>query len=306
MVKLFEVNEQNWRDVVLLRVHESQEKFLDSAGGILMRGYIYRSLDAKVIGIAADGQTVGVALVKVFGEEPVWYDLQQFMIDRRFQNRGYGTEALRLILATLRKEGKYPCVEACVDQKNTAALRMFHKTGFSETGYTNEDCPDSLSLAYHFASEHDGCTDALISDFSAPLFGEMFRQYFSELGITVKDWPGLFSEMNAEGDNLAFARTAQDGSPIGFIQFKPITFTSWFFEEPCGFIREFWIAETYRSAGHGSALLALAEKHFAEKGICMLILTTDTAEEFYRKHGYRKIPECKAKNHDAVMGKRLQ
>ena len=34
-------------------------------------------------------------------------------------------------------------------------------------------------------------TDALISDFTDPLFQRAFQQYFGELGIAVKDWDGL-------------------------------------------------------------------------------------------------------------------
>ncbi|MDE5598968.1 MAG: GNAT family N-acetyltransferase, partial [Lachnospiraceae bacterium] len=97
MVKLFDVTEQNWLRIVTLSVEEHQKKFLDSAVGIIARGYAYRSCNAKVIGIAIDKQIIGVLLVKDMDEEPACYDLQQFMIDKQFQNKGYGTEAMRLI-----------------------------------------------------------------------------------------------------------------------------------------------------------------------------------------------------------------
>ena len=148
-------------------------------------------------------------------------------------------------------------------------------------------------------------SDALISDFSDPRFQEAFKAYFSELGISVQDWDGLFREMNDEGGNEAFLRAAEDGRVIGFIQCRPITFTSWFFEETCGFIREFWVAGGHRRRGHGAALLRLAEDRFRKQGICTSILTTDTAESFYRRHGYERAPGCRAKNGDEVFVKRL-
>lgn len=151
-------------------------------------------------------------------------------------------------------------------------------------------------------------TDTLITDFFDPGFQNAFRQYFAELGITVKDWDGLFREMD-RGDqgerNAAYVRTAADGGVIGFIMLVPIRFTSWFFEETCGFIREFWVAEAFRNQGHGSQLLALAERYFLERGIYTSILTTDTAQGFYERHGYRKAAGCKAKNKDGVFSKRL-
>lgn len=260
----------------------------------------------RVIGIANDEQMIGVALVKNLDEEPACYDLQQFMIDQRFQNKGYGTEALRQILSQLRKEGRYARVEVCVNKEDMPALKMYRKLGFSDTEYIDESCPDCLNLVYAFPTGDLNYTDTLISDFSVPLFSNAFRQYFSELGINVTDWNSLFKEMNDEGDNLAFVRTTQDGTGIGFIQFKPITFTSWFFEETCGFIREFWVSENYRNAGHGTALIRLAERYFYDHGLYTSILTSDTAERFYLRHGYHKRPGCKAKNGDDVFMKRLK
>ena len=146
--------------------------------------------------------------------------------------------------------------------------------------------------------------DTLISDFSNTLFQDAFRQYFSELGITVKDWDGLFKEMSDEKETCAIVRTDEDRI-VGFVMFAPIAFTSWFFEETCVFIREFWISEEYRNQGHGSALLKIVEDHFSGEGIYTSILTTDTAESFYLNHGYEKASGCKAKNKDTVYIKRL-
>lgn len=159
MVKLFDINEENWLDVVSLSVDERQMRFLDRPVGILARGYVYRSCNAKVFGIAGDGQVVGVALVKDMDEEPACYDLQQFMIDSRFQNKGYGTEALRLILSLLSEEGKYGQVEVCVNKDDAAAIRVYEKVGFEDTGYIDESVPDCLNLMYDldkYALSHAG------------------------------------------------------------------------------------------------------------------------------------------------------
>ena len=151
-------------------------------------------------------------------------------------------------------------------------------------------------------------SDNLISDFTDPVFQAAFKKYFAEMNVNVKDWDGLFQEMNRgnEGErNVAYVRTAADGSLIGFILFIPIRFTSWFFEETCGFVREFWVADGYRSKGHGSELIALAERYFLEHGIYTSILTTDTAERFYERHGYARAFGCRAKNQDEVFVKTL-
>ncbi len=151
MVRLIEVNEDNWMAFAALRVREDQSGFLDSAVGILARGYAYRACRARVIGIAEGETVVGLALVKDLEEEPACYDLQQFMIDEHWQGRGCGTEALRLILAELEKERKFPCAEVCVKKENAAALHVFQKSGFRDTGYIDPESPDCRNLMYYFA-----------------------------------------------------------------------------------------------------------------------------------------------------------
>ncbi len=150
MLKLIEVNEANFLEAARLRVREEQRGFVDSALGILARGYAYRACRARVLGIEVDGTLVGLALVKDLDEEPACYDLQQFLIDEGWQGRGCGTQALKLILAELEKERKYPCVEVCVKKKNAAALHLFEKLGFADTGYVDPDVPDAVNLMYHF------------------------------------------------------------------------------------------------------------------------------------------------------------
>ena len=150
MITLIDVTEENWLDIARLSVSEEQQAFLDRPIGIIARGYVYRSCNARVIGIAENDEIIGVALVRDLDEEPACYDLQQFMIDKRFQNRGCGTEALTQIIELLKKEGKYGCVEVCVNKADTPALRLYEKVGFIDTGYIDDDSPDCLNLMYHF------------------------------------------------------------------------------------------------------------------------------------------------------------
>lgn len=150
MLRLTDINEENWLEARNLAVSEDQRGFLDSALGILARGYVYRASRARVFGLAEGAHLVGLALVKDMDEEPSCYDLQQFMIDQRYQGRGLGTEGLRLILAELALERKYGCVEVCVKRTDAAALRLYEKLGFVDTGYIDEEVPDCLNLMFFF------------------------------------------------------------------------------------------------------------------------------------------------------------
>ena len=146
MLRLAEVTEDNWMDVAGLSVKAEQRHFVAPAIGILARGYVYRSCNARVFAIENDGVVVGAALVREFDEEPLGYDLQQLMIDGRHQGKGYGARALGLILDALRSEGHYDRVEVCVKKDDAAAIRLYEKFGFVDSGYVDEGAPDSLNM----------------------------------------------------------------------------------------------------------------------------------------------------------------
>ena len=117
--------------------------------------------------------------------------------------------------------------------------------------------------------------DMLITDFKNPVFQAMFKNYFAEIGMEIKDWDGLWEEMNGQ-----------------------------VFQGKAGFIREFWVAEKFRGKGFGTELLLLAEKYFKDKGINRVLLTAEENEqEFYINRGYSISGSIEAKNGMAVSVK---
>ena len=146
MIRLISVTEENWLDIASMTVKEHQRGYVAPAVGILARGYVYRDCGAKVYAFENGGVIVGMALVREFTDEPLGYDLQQFMIDGRYQNQGYGNEALKLVLDELRKEKRYDHVELCVKKADTEAIRLYEKHGFTDSGYVDADLPDSLNM----------------------------------------------------------------------------------------------------------------------------------------------------------------
>ena len=148
MIRLIDIDETSFFAARALTLGEDQRRFLDSPEGIIARGYAYRAQRARVLAVADEDKVVGLLLVKDMDEEPACYDLQQFMIDSRFQGRGYGKAALGLLLDDLKREKKYAEVEVCVDKANAAALALFTGAGFMDTGYVDPDAPDCLNLMY--------------------------------------------------------------------------------------------------------------------------------------------------------------
>ena len=154
-MRLISVTEDNWMDVASLSVKEEQKKYVAPAIGILARGYVYRDCNAKIYAFENDGVIVGTALVREFTDEPPGYDLQQFMIDEKYQGKGYGSRALELILDELRKEGRYDHVELCVKKADAEAIRLYGKHGFADSGYVDEDLPDSLNMICYLSGKNN-------------------------------------------------------------------------------------------------------------------------------------------------------
>lgn len=149
--------------------------------------------------------------------------------------------------------------------------------------------------------------DTLMADLSDAVVRGAFRAYYEELGVKVSNWEGLFAEISAS-QACFFVRRNQAGEVIGFLLFVMTgaeTAGRGFFSTRLGCIEEFWIAPEYRNQAHGTALLRLAEKHFAQLGCAYAILTTDTAPQFYEKQGYRLQRGITAKNKSKVYVKPL-
>ena len=151
MINLKGITEDNWIKAASLSVTDDQKEFVAPAIGILARGYVYRDCNARVYAIENDETIVGIVLVREFTDEPPGYDLQQFMIGKQFQGRGYGSAALGLILDELRKEAHYDHVEVCVKKEDKTAIRLYRKHGFIDSGYIDENVPDSLNLICYLA-----------------------------------------------------------------------------------------------------------------------------------------------------------
>ena len=146
MIYLTEINQHNWPEALKLQVTQEQRCYVADPAGIRARGYAYRECRAQVWGIQQDGALVGLAMVREFDEEPLGYELQQFLVDRCHQCQGVGTAALKLVLDRLRAEGRWPTVEVCVKKADIPALRLYEKAGFVDSGYVDPKAQDAVNL----------------------------------------------------------------------------------------------------------------------------------------------------------------
>ena len=135
MIHLEPVTPENWR--CGLRVREDQRAFAADSAGLLARAYAYRAQRSEALVIYADETPVGMALYYDLDELRA-YDLSQLFIDARYQGRGYGAEAVRLLLQRMKADGKFEKAVLCYVDGDEPARRLYEKLGFRHTGEAEE------------------------------------------------------------------------------------------------------------------------------------------------------------------------
>ena len=129
MIRLEEIDAGNWR--IPLSVSKEQAKYVANSTTILARAYAYRAQRSRAFMIYADETPVGMGLYYDLPELEC-YDLSQIFIDERYQGRGFGKAATRLILDTLRQDGRYRKVDLCYIDGNEPAKKLYESFGFTE------------------------------------------------------------------------------------------------------------------------------------------------------------------------------
>ena len=154
MVHLEKVTCKNEVDVINLNIFESQYPFVADNAESLADAYIAVTSDsayAYPFAIYNDDTLVGFLMLgyneaALYGQDAPAslknnYSLWRLMIDKRYQNRGFGREALRLALDFLRTWpcGKAELCELSYEPENEIARTLYQAFGFRETGDMDGD-----------------------------------------------------------------------------------------------------------------------------------------------------------------------
>ena len=152
MVHLEKINGGNIKDILGLSVNRSQEKFVADNRTSIIEAYSTLTSGGHVFTFGIyDGETpVGFVMVG-YGTDEYWesppqiaadtYNIWRFMIDSRYQHKGYGKAALRLVLDFIRT---YPCGKAdkcwlSYEPENTIAEKLYSSFGFVPNGEKDGD-----------------------------------------------------------------------------------------------------------------------------------------------------------------------
>lgn len=144
MIRLAKIDAKNIWEIIKLSVDESQRNFVATNTESILEAYVTVTSGGVALpyGIYDGDLPVGFLMIGFGGWEDGPkiaegnYSLWRFMIDRRYQGRGYGKAAMAAALELIRS---FPCgkAEYCFlsyEPENAAAKGLYHRFGFRENG----------------------------------------------------------------------------------------------------------------------------------------------------------------------------
>ena len=134
------ITPENWRIFNRLRVAKEQEEFVASNVAILARAFAFRDYNSLVYAVYNDDTPIGLLMQWEYREDDkLICVLDQFMIDKEHQRRGYGRAAMQLWLSMIEKEGKYDSITLCYKDNDESARNLYLSISFYHTGEADED-----------------------------------------------------------------------------------------------------------------------------------------------------------------------
>ena len=147
MLRLEKVNGKNVWELLKLKVSDDQRSFVACNDTSIIEAYtaITGNGYAFPFGIYDEDTPVGFLMIG-FDVDDCWddapavakgnYNLWRLMIDKGYQKRGYGKEAVRLALDFIES---FPCGKAdycwlSYEPENEVARQLYRSFGFAETG----------------------------------------------------------------------------------------------------------------------------------------------------------------------------
>lgn len=136
-ITLVEIDKGNWEDCARLQVSKEQSFFLPANAYTIAESKFNNRI--KILGISRGCKMIGFAAYVL--DEDSDMNLTRFMIDQRFQGKGYGSKALDLLMARIKIEAVKGEVWLSLHPNNQIAVKLYTTYGFQETitGYETED-----------------------------------------------------------------------------------------------------------------------------------------------------------------------
>ena len=139
-IELTDLSEDNMKQCFNLKVASNQMQYIASNEDS-WKAAKENEKTARPFAIYCDGKMIGFTMFafdEAYEDPDDRYWLWRFMIDENLQGKGYGTEALKVIIQYFKDHGANN-IRLSTKETNTHALSMYRKAGFHDTGEMNDE-----------------------------------------------------------------------------------------------------------------------------------------------------------------------
>lgn len=134
------VNKENWREVIDLKVSKEQERYLPHPNLIsIAESKFYPSW--VTLAICNDETMIGFAMYGPDDEDEKTVWLIRYMVDERYQGKGYGHCSLEKLLDEIKNKKVFKTIALSFHPESKVAEKLYTRFGFKQfiTGFEAED-----------------------------------------------------------------------------------------------------------------------------------------------------------------------
>ena len=162
-ISLRPITSENWIDCINLKPTAEQARigFVEPNRGSLAQAYAERwwqpyaiYADEVMVGFAMYGRWPATDIPPHHTDANPGIDfILRFMIDERYQGRGYGRAAMAALIAQIKAQPDVEAIEISYDVANTVMARLCARAGFQPTGQISDGEIEARLRDFVFAAK---------------------------------------------------------------------------------------------------------------------------------------------------------
>lgn len=131
MIILKDVDRDNFWDIINLSVYENQRDYLTSNAVSIAQSKVQP--ECTPLAIYNNNKPIGFTMYCLDKDDGEYW-IYKFMIDKRYQSKGFGKTAFQLLLERIRQDRGHNKVFLGVHKESIAAIKLYKSFGFEFNG----------------------------------------------------------------------------------------------------------------------------------------------------------------------------
>ncbi|WP_433747719.1 GNAT family N-acetyltransferase [Falsibacillus pallidus] len=131
-IKIVELNAENWYECCVLKVSEEQREFIEPNAISIAQSKFESTL--KPYAIYFEDKIVGFLMFNSVPEELNGYWIYRIMVDQKYQGKGIGKAATKLMIAAMSKLPNAYKLVVGYHPENQGAHKLYQSLGFIDEG----------------------------------------------------------------------------------------------------------------------------------------------------------------------------